>query len=545
MPVNHHRRVRARHALGVSAVACGLVGGCYRAAEPNVQSTNESAVLTMQQKIAVVSYFRNSKGLWDAMLTDTVPPVAIVMINPADGPDEHQSATIAALVSQAHSANAFVIGYVTSKYKTSSVAEVEAQINRYYDWYEVDGIFIDEAKNDCRDVAPYYLPLYGHVKSKDSNAIVVLNPGTNTPSCYLDAADIIVTFEDDYLPYLSSYTMTDREWEAANPHRVWHIIKNATSRSELEHALDLSRERNAGYVYVRGDTFSRLPSFWDAEVTNVKAWNDGHGGGSGGLSFLRASNDATSNVYRFEFPAGTHSFRRVYIDTDASTSSGFAYCGLGGDYLIESSRLYDYTGDGSSWSWTDLGSVKTVHGSTSAQWTVARSSLGESASPNTSNACFEIKTSGGVKTTSSVYHHAYSDESGPVHAYFAANDDSTIRYGATFAKAYAQKHVFIDADMSAGTGYSVGGIGADFMIENGGVYDYTGTGGRNWRWTWLGTSSMSPSTMGAIGATTWSIARSTIGEIGTGQTSRLVFHGRDSGGSSQYATPIYTHTFSN
>jgi hypothetical protein len=527
-----------------------LAGACDPPGAREELSTNEAPLLATEQKIAAVSYFRNSNGYWDDMLV--VPPVDIVMINPSDGPGSSFDQQIEDLVTLGHNAGAKVIGYVTSDYTVSTLNTVENEVDSYYNWYDVDGIFVDEVHgSNCTQEDSYYHPLFSDIKAHDSSAIVIINPGAATNSCYLDSADIIVTFEGCYdygaspctdSSYVNGFTSSG--WDTpANAGRVWHIIHDTFGQADALDALQLSRERNAGYVYVNEDHYSFLPAYWQAELDDVTAFNDSLGTSSGGNTWIRASNNASSNFYRFEF-TGTNDYHRVYIDTNENATSGFAYCGLGAEYLIENTHLYAYTGDGSSWSWNDLGTTTNTITPTSASWTIARSSLNETASPNGANACFEVKNTAGVKTTSSVYHHAYSDESGPVHAYFAENDSTNIRYQADFDTSYAQKHVFIDTDLSS-SGYSVGGIGADYMIENGTLYDYTGTGGSNWAWTSIGSASMTPSTVGATGTTTWTIARSSITETGSGQSSRIVFHGRVTGGGSEYTTPIYLHTFSN
>jgi hypothetical protein len=472
-----------------------------------------------------------------------VPPVRIVLMNPNNGPGTSQSSTYVTLVQDAHAAGALVLGYVYTSYGGRSIGAVETDIDRYYAWYPVDGIFFDEADDDnCTLEGSYYNPLYNHVKSKGAGAIVALNPGTATASCYLDSGDIIATFEGTHSTYINSFSTSGRDWETpANASRIWHIIHTTATESNMHEALQLSRQRNAGYIYVGIDTYSALPPYWAAEVDDVAAWNASLGGS---LTWLRASNNASTNTYRFEF-SDTYEFHRVYLDTDESAASGFAHCGIGADYLLENTTLYHYTGTGTSWSWTSLGPVTHTLGSSAATWTVARSAVGETAAPNGADVCFEGETASDVRTTSAPYHHAYSDESGPIHAYFAENDGNTLRYQADFNVSYAQKHVFIDTDGSSSTGYTTGGVGADYMIENGSVYRYTGTGS-SWSWTSLGTSSMTPSSSGATGTTTWSIARSTIGETASsGEASRLVFHGRVSSGATQYFALPYLHVFSN
>jgi hypothetical protein len=253
------------------------------------------------------------------------------------------------------------------------------------------------------------------------------------------------------------------------------------------------------------------------------------------LTRLRAHDDATNNYYAMTF-SGTFAYHRLYLDTDEATT-GFATCGLGAEYLIENTHLYQYAGTGTNWSWTDLGTVTNTISTAGAAWTVARSAVGEAAFPNRARMCFETKDAAGVKDTSAIYTHVYSDESEPVHAFVAYNDAATIYYQATFDASVAYKHVFIDTDESVATGYANAGIGANFMIENGTLYQYTGSGS-TWSWSSVGSANMSPSTAGAVGVTTWSIARSAVGETAASERADLVFHG------SPTYTAIYDHVYS-
>lgn len=62
---------------------------------------------------------------------------------------------------------------------------------------------------------------------------------------------------------------------------------------------------------------------------------------------------------------------------------------------------------------------------------------------------------------------------------------STITYQADYLLPFSYRRVFIDSDDNASTGYrtsSTPAVGADYYIENGSLYKYTGTGGTNWGW---------------------------------------------------------------
>jgi hypothetical protein len=502
---------------------------------------SQSVAALSQQSIAVPSYFRD----WTAML-DKAPPVRLAVINPNSGPGTGYSSQVTA----AQAKGVRVIGYVDTNYGSRDANTVRAEIDSYYSLYPtINGIFFDRAWNRC-DRQPYYQSLYSYIKTNKSQAATVaLNHGTAAESCYLNAGDILITFESDYGAYVNNFASSLRTWEtSANAGRIWHIVY-AANDAQLTDALNKSRDRQAGYVYVTNlglpNPYGALPSYFAAEADSVTNFS---GSQAAVFSRLRASNDAV-NAYYSVFFSSPDTYHRVYIDTDETTATGFGHCGLGANYLVEdgngTSRLYAYTGNGTSWSWQALGSVSVSLGGTSISWSVPRSSIGETAYPNGADVCFEAETTGNPIRTSQKIDHVYSNESGAIHAYFAENDGGTVFYQATFDVSYAQKHVFIDTDQNGATGYPVGGIGADYMIENGSLYRYAGAPPA-WSWSSIGSSNMNPATSGATGATTWNVARSAIGETATsGEASRLVFHGRTSAGVEFVTNPVYLHVFSN
>jgi hypothetical protein len=66
--------------------------------------------------------------------------------------------------------------------------------------------------------------------------------------------------------------------------------------------------------------------------------------------------------------------------------------------------------------------------------------------------------------------------------------------------------VYVDSDDKTTTGYPIGTIGADYLIENGNLYRYTGTGG-SWAWALVTTVQLTE----ANGVATWNVARSSLG----------------------------------
>src|ERR1700756_2091997 len=83
---------------------------------------------------------------------------------------------------------------------------------------------------------------------------------------------------------------------------------------------------------------------------------------------------------------------------------------------------------------------------------------------------------------------------------------TTLTFKLTYQGTPSFIHVYVDSDRTATTGYPVGGIGADYLIENGFLYRYAGSGG-SWAWSLIKTVSLSKSN----GVATWTIAPSDLG----------------------------------
>jgi hypothetical protein len=245
----------------VAAVVLVVDGRDVRAASPSGQS------------VAVPAYFDPGPG-WSA-LERADPPVTLVVMNPDNGPGAAAQADYLAAVRRAQAAGITVVGYVYTGYAHRPLAAVQADIDDYYRWYGVDGIFFDEASTDCAD-EPYYATLRAYVASEGGAAMTILNPGTATSQCYLAAADILLTFEGSYRQYRRDYSAP--AWVAQYPpDRFWQIVYGAGSTVELRRALALSRERGVGYLYVTPERlpnpYGSLPAraYWHAELDGVRA----------------------------------------------------------------------------------------------------------------------------------------------------------------------------------------------------------------------------------------------------------------------------------
>jgi hypothetical protein len=535
---------RIASALGCLAVSA-LVAGCGETdllSPPTDLSTLVNASLPSQQVAAPVYYSPTSPG-WNEVLAAMPTAKIIVITGDNSGPGTQVAPHLTRMLDNAHARGSLGVGYIHVQWGGRSIAAVKAEIDRWYRFYPgLDGIFVDEvAGSDCASARAYYKVIHDYVKSRRSTATVIINPGTAVDACYLDAATIVVTFEGSFAKYQNEWSYANRGWETpGNAHRIWHIIHTTTS-AQWRTALDLSRARSAGKVYVTHlaadpttNTYGAPPPYFREQVANVKAYRGGTGTTPTALSRWSAWNDGVNVRYGMRF-SQPFSFYRVYIDSDQSAATGFSVSGTGADYLVENGTVYAYRGPG--WNWTPIGGSGLKTTSNSVSWTIPRALIRESGFPNAAFLSFEAETKGRPIQNAGTYEHVYSPATGRITGYFAESDARNVYYQANFSTAFTFQHVFIDTDARASTGYAYGAIGAEYMIEGSRLYRSTG---RGWAWTPIGPVA---STGGATGVRTWTVPRSVLGETAAiGESANVVFNG--SGGPPEFSTPVYRHAYS-
>ncbi|MFI6513727.1 DUF4832 domain-containing protein [Streptosporangium sp. NPDC050855] len=115
----------------------------------------------------------------------------------------------------------------------------------------------------------------------------------------------------------------------------------------------------------------------------------------------------------------------------------------------------------------------------------------------------------------------------------ATNTATTVTYQFSYTGAPAYARVYIDTDRNAATGFTQGGAGADYLLENASLYRHNGGD-----WSWTPVTTVTYSDTG--GTARWTLNRADIGETGTPEDADLVF---------QVEAPLetsarYTHAYS-
>jgi len=208
------------------------------------------------------------------------------------------------------------------------------------------------------------------------------------------------------------------------------------------------------------------------------------------------SADAT-NV-KYVIPYSTKPlWTRVYIDSNKTAATGYPINGIGSDYLIENGVLYRYSASNGAWGWTKVKTIAFSAGATSANVTLSKADIGTPLSINSITQTDSVSSPVVATALSTAPAAAVSTVS---------VDELSINYVIPFASKPTWTRVFIDADTASTSGFPNAGIGADYLIENGMLFRYTGSGG-SWAWTKV---KALPFQVGASAATV-SVGKADIG----------------------------------
>lgn len=220
----------------------------------------------------------NGRSNWQP-LADAAQQVPITaVINPHNGPGGLPNRDYQAGMALLQKSGVKMLGYVATNYGQRPWTQVKSEIDLYQAHFPVGGIFLDEAASSTQHLE-YYQRIYKYIKTQAKLHQVVTNPGTHTDEAYLkppQATDTAVVFENfgrewlTYQPstYLSQY---DRR-------RFAIMLHGVSDPKAMEKYLDLSLERNVGYVYITNDLhqdnpWDTVPSYWSAQIAAIRARN--------------------------------------------------------------------------------------------------------------------------------------------------------------------------------------------------------------------------------------------------------------------------------
>ncbi len=223
------------------------------------------------QRIMVPAYFEPQE-YWNE-INRTAPTTGLVILNPNSGPDKPDP-TWKARTEEAQEVGITVVGYVLTKLGERPKKDVKADIDHYFEWFGVDGIYLDETSSDPKDVA-YYREMANYARSVKPNAVIAVNPGFTPPEEFMQFVDYIETYEFDYTKYR---TQKFPEWTKKYPAKHFiHVVHSVPGPEAAQEVLALARERNAGYVFITDVENTDIiykslgGNLWDEQVKGVCA----------------------------------------------------------------------------------------------------------------------------------------------------------------------------------------------------------------------------------------------------------------------------------
>ena len=176
------------------------------------------------------------------------------------------------------------VAYIRTIHQTRPIAEVKAAMAKFIELYGADkihGFYFDEISSRNNGATAYMAELYNYTKSTYGNKLVVANPGTHITDAIAPYADIFMTNEGTADEYINNYKTAYSAFEndPANSHRIFHTIY-AAKASDYQKIINLSRQRNAGWVFITTDStipdgrpYNDLAANFSALVDNVNNLN--------------------------------------------------------------------------------------------------------------------------------------------------------------------------------------------------------------------------------------------------------------------------------
>jgi hypothetical protein len=361
-----------------------------------------AGVDTINMNVLVPAYFDpSSSDCWSRMSTqaEKMSGRLYAIANKDSGPGSYDS-TYTNAINSMHANTGKVIGYVYTNYGAIGIDAVKSDIDKWYSYYPtLDGIFLD-CQDNVTGKEAYYIEIYNYIKQKDSTALVVSNPGTNTIENYLvyngqRVSDVDCIFEvntgfNSWIPssWCSKYSSDN-----------FYVIPYNTPSNEYVGVVNRAHQLNVGWIYCTNSTlpnpYNTLPTYFEefcnyiitGIYTPIPGQNliqiDGNFDDWQNVPVLNISpnppdsvgespypdadyinfwavND-TSNLYLSYELGGTISsnyFYHIFIDADANPNTGYVYndsASIGAEFMVENDILYKYTGKGGAdWSWSQI-----------------------------------------------------------------------------------------------------------------------------------------------------------------------------------------------
>jgi len=221
-------------------------------------------------KMAVPAYFDPPSAQWQHLIA-SAPTVGMIVFNPDSGPGNAMDQSYVKVIADAQAAGITMLGYVATNYGARAEADVIADINRYYDFYALSGIYFAEGPMDadCTSMEAMYHRMADAVHARDPRAFLAV--GTRFCPTYIYFFDLMVQFARNWTEYQTDYAPPS--WMPTNsPQRFAHFVHSVPS-TEAGAALSRAMMNGAGWVFVTDQAepnpWGVLPTYFNEELATM------------------------------------------------------------------------------------------------------------------------------------------------------------------------------------------------------------------------------------------------------------------------------------
>jgi hypothetical protein len=263
---------------------CLISNAALSVTEQNIlnQATSRNPKLQILLPLYIYpNWYDQNKYGWKQVISAAKQVPIVAIINPNSGPNHAPpNADYQQGIKDLHQAGVKIIGYVPSNYADRDLQAVKADIDLYTKYFQVDGIFVDEAASSI-DKSKYYQQIYQYIKTKSTKYNVVINPGVNLDASYVDqkVADTIVTFENHHKNWRNYQPIgLNKQY---SPQNFAALVHTTADRKLMKSTVDRAIKNRFGYIYITDDSINTpnknpwdtLPAYWQAEVNYIQKLN--------------------------------------------------------------------------------------------------------------------------------------------------------------------------------------------------------------------------------------------------------------------------------
>ena len=205
--------------------------------------------------------------MWSELALTSAGPILIIL-NPASGPGAAVDPNYTAALESLRSTSVDVYGYVDTDYGQRATSAVLADADKYVEWYQLRGIFLDQTPSDPESLL-YLVGISDALRRRGLR--VAMNPGQPQFELrLLEAADFIVNFEGP----LAQYEQTSFPgWATSNRSKLWHLVYDVPDATAMSAVLSRSAANGANAIFVTDgvlpNPWTGLPPYWEDEIRHV------------------------------------------------------------------------------------------------------------------------------------------------------------------------------------------------------------------------------------------------------------------------------------